>query len=201
MAGNTILTLAVVAASLIAVQCMSKPSFCKSYDCPAFDSVKMNGFERRSYGATKWVGTSVVASSSDSATNGMFMKLFRYIGGANDREEKIAMTVPVATKVQALSGNQYRYTMMFYVPGSNPPTPNDNDLEIITIPARDVYVKTFYTYFMMAGNSKYTDEVDELRTTLDANSMNYDTSSYYQVGYTSPFWPIRKHHEVWLDSA
>ena len=51
------------------------------------------------------------------------------------------MTVPVATKVQALGGGQFRYTMMFYVPGANPPTPNDSDVEIITMPARDVYVR------------------------------------------------------------
>ena len=51
------------------------------------------------------------------------------------------MTVPVATKVQALGGGQFRYTMMFYVPGDNPPTPKDSDLQIITMPARDVYVR------------------------------------------------------------
>lgn len=201
MTGYSLITLAVVAASFVAVQCMSKPGFCRGYDCPPFDSQKFNGYERRSYGETKWVGTSVTAASSDSATNGMFMKLFRYIGGANSEGKKIKMTVPVATQVQALSGNQFRYTMMFYVPGNNPPTPTDGDVDIITLPARTVYVKTFYTWFIMADNSEYMNQAEELRSMLDGNSVAFDTSSYYQVGYTSPFWPIRKHHEVWLDSA
>ncbi|KAK3756885.1 hypothetical protein RRG08_027861 [Elysia crispata] len=142
MAGNILITLAVIAASLAAVQCMSKPNFCNSYDCPPFDSQRLNGFELRSYGETMWVGTSRVVSStsSSSSTSSMFQKLYRYIGGANSAGKRIKMTVPVATKVQALGGGQFRYTMMFYVPGANPPTPNDSDVEIIAMPARDVYV-------------------------------------------------------------
>ncbi|RUS87464.1 hypothetical protein EGW08_004780 [Elysia chlorotica] len=201
MAGKSLICLAVIAASLVAVQGMSKPSFCKNYDCPPFDTQKVNGIERRTYGETKWVGTSKVASSSDSASNGMFMKLFKYIQGENSAGKKIKMTVPVATKVQSLGGGQYRYTMMFYIPEANPPTPNDDQLDIITLPARDVYVRTFHKWFFMATNSEYVDNADELRTSLDSNSATYDMGSYYQVGYTSPMWPLRKHHEVWLDSA
>ena len=49
---------------------------------------KFDGYELRSYGETKWVGTSKVSASSDNASNGMFMKLFQYIQGANSEGEK-----------------------------------------------------------------------------------------------------------------
>merc|ERR1712241_410950 len=52
-----------------------------------------NSFEERKYeGGMKWVCTK---SDSD---NGMFMKLFEYISGANSENENIDMTTPVSTK-------------------------------------------------------------------------------------------------------
>ncbi|RUS87465.1 hypothetical protein EGW08_004781 [Elysia chlorotica] len=194
MTGKSLITLALVAASLVAAQGMSKPSFCMRYDCPAFDTQRLNGYELRSYGETKWVVTSAIGS-----TSGMFSKLFRYISGANSERQRIKMTAPVATKVQSVGGNQFRYTMMFYVPGDNPPTPTDSSVEIITLPARDVYVRTFYTWFFMASQSQYESEADELRSALDNNDAAFDLTSYYQISYSSPYWPLRKHQEIWLD--
>ncbi|GFN85389.1 heme-binding protein 2 [Plakobranchus ocellatus] len=201
MAGNGVIVLSVLAASLVLVNCQSKPEFCKSYDCPLFTSQSFNGYELRSYGPTTWVGTSRLASSSDSAVNGMFMKLFRYIGGDNAAGQKIKMTVPVLTKVEAVGGGQFRYTMLFYLTDNTPPAPTESGVEIITMPAKDVYVRTFYKWFFMADNNDYMNEADELRLSLDGNGASYAANSYYQTGYTSPWWPLRKHHEVWLDSV
>merc|ERR1712156_1077113 len=56
-------------------------------------------FEERAYGVDMWVCTKQLITDITS-DNGMFQKLFAYITGANDHQEKIEMTSPVSTMRQ-----------------------------------------------------------------------------------------------------
>jgi len=193
------LALLAVCVSLAAAQ---KPNFCRQYDCPSYSTTTDNAdWKLRAYDASSWVGFSKTASSVDKAADGMFMTLFRYIGGANADGAKISMTVPVATKITAVGGGNFRATMMFYLKTNSPPAPTESGVEIISMPAKNVYIRNFYTWFTMADSDRFLQEADSLRADLDAAGAAYDTSSYYQVGYASPWWPLKKYQEVWLDSA
>ncbi len=64
---------------------------------PSYETVERlpGGIEIRAYGPRLYAEARVPAEGS--ARNAAFRKLFRYIAGANRAEEKIAMTIPVAT--------------------------------------------------------------------------------------------------------
>merc|ERR1739843_82386 len=50
-------------------------------------------------GESYWTATTVTGKNMDSAGSEAFMRLFRYISGDNERNEKIEMTVPVLASV------------------------------------------------------------------------------------------------------
>merc|ERR1712179_711696 len=62
-----------------------KPAFCRTNDCPVYDLVETaEGYEKRSYKAGQWVSTEI-EDIDYPESNPMFMRLFRYISGTNDR--------------------------------------------------------------------------------------------------------------------
>ena len=74
----------------------------------------------------------MIRVSSNQSRNNNFGKLFRYIAGNNNNEEKIAMTTPV------YMSNQSK-TMEFVLPkrflSGDIPVPNDNDCLLYTSPS------------------------------------------------------------------
>jgi hypothetical protein len=77
-------------------------------ETPAYESLQKEGdFEVRRYPALGLVSTSM----PDPEMNGSFMKLFRYIDGANEAGAKVAMTSPVL--VERTAGQS---TMSFILP-------------------------------------------------------------------------------------
>ena len=92
-----------------------------------YDIVKSND----TYEIRKYSDRLAVQVASTSGNNG-FRKLFNYISGNNEKNQKIKMTVPVT--VMEKSGNM---TMQFYLPSkfnkNNIPDPTSSDVEIINI--------------------------------------------------------------------
>merc|ERR1712198_356370 len=90
------------------------------YECAPYTILESNqDYEVRRYPERKWatvvyekMGTMghndmpLSSSYNDQPQNGSFMKLFRYISGANEPGSKISMTVSVATKVTMDSNDQ-----------------------------------------------------------------------------------------------
>ena len=73
----------------------------------------------------------------------MFMRLFRYISGANKEKVKIEMTVPVATKYDAM-GNKTKFRMLFFAPKkyqTSTPMPTNPQVAILKLPKICVYVR------------------------------------------------------------
>ena len=73
--------------------------------------------------------------SRDAASSTMFWKLFNYISGQNDKQEKIPMTAPVSVLIEPGSGPncESTFTMAFYIPSAfqdNPPKPDNPDVSI-----------------------------------------------------------------------
>ena len=98
-----------------------------AYEEENYEVMKQNKvYEIRKYSDRLAVETSRAGIDSN------FRKLFNYISGRNDTQEKIAMTTPV-TQVER-NGNM---TMQFYLPSrfnsDNVPNPSREDVRIVNI--------------------------------------------------------------------
>ncbi len=98
-----------------------------AYEESKYDVVKSNEiYEIRKY------SDRLVVQALNTNQNNSFRKLFNYISGANETNEKIKMTIPV-TEIKK-KGN---VTMQFYLPSKfnkdNVPNPSRSDLEIVKI--------------------------------------------------------------------
>jgi len=188
---------------------LGKPWFCHKLDCPAFQVVgnytnKKDGFEERCYPETAWVMTSKVvdASENDIETRDMFMKLFKYIQGENEKQEKIEMTVPVFTYSQLKKDDpSKRYiSMHFFVPPTqekNIPKPTRDDVTVMDVKADCYYVRSFGGWVMSFGN-KIMDEEKKIHAALKKNNLNFEARKTMTAGYDSPFRLFNRHNEVWV---
>jgi len=168
----------------------SKPSFCKTYECPNFISQRLaEDTEQRQYEASNWASTS---NAEANQRRGMFMKLYRYIQGANSRNVNIPMTVPVLTKMESSSTS-----LLFYMPASSPPRPRDADVTLVRMPVSDFYVRTFVSY-VWTSQSDYNDAKADLEAELTRLGKTWNNNYHYQVGYDSP-WTMIRHNEIWLE--
>ena len=97
-------------------------------------------FEERAYGVDMWVCTKQLITDITS-DNGMFQKLFAYITGANDRQEKIEMTSPVSTMRQKSTKGEI-HEQCFYLYEKDPPKPTAEDVYLVKREAMNVYTRT-----------------------------------------------------------
>merc|ERR1711893_204715 len=176
-----------------------KPRFCRDLDCPIYTVLQsFNGYELRSYVPGRWSST-VTRSVGWDGNNGMFWKLFQYISGANENEETLDMTTPVLTKVEPGSGmfSMTTFTRSFYIEygrQDSAPAPTADDVFLETLPAINVYVKSFSGY---ASSDDYERNANELYEMIgDASLIQDDT--WFAAGYDSPYQPFNRHNEVWL---
>ncbi len=106
--------------------------------------------EIRQYDPRLAIEATVAGADRDKAASEAFNLLFRYITGANRRQEKIAMTAPVRTDTQRIAmtapvqtdarGNQV--SMRFFLPvmvaKQGAPEPTDRHLHLIEVPAATI---------------------------------------------------------------
>lgn len=148
---------------------------------PAYQVVEQDGdFELRDYAAYLVAETRVEAGFTD-AGNVAFRRLFRYIGGDNQSQEKIAMTAPV-TQVegekiamtvpvtQVAEGERYR--VAFIVPSKytakTVPVPTDPRVEIREVPAQRVAV---WRYSGRWTEQRYDEMEGKLRGAMAARGL------------------------------
>ncbi|MFC7046735.1 SOUL family heme-binding protein [Halobacteriaceae archaeon GCM10025711] len=128
---------------------------------------RFDGVELRHYPQAVLVET----TASDPGT--AFRRLFRYITGANEGREEVAMTAPVASRGEAIpmtapvrtlragedvpmtapvrtEGDDGAVTMAFYLPAEyapeTAPVPTDTSVRLVVEPARTVAVRRFSWY-------------------------------------------------------
>merc|ERR1712199_117706 len=98
----------------------ASPWFYHGLEGPSFTekNTTSSGLEIRSYPESYWTATTVTGKNMDSAGSEAFMRLFRYISGDNERNEKIEMTVPVLASVVPGQGPfcEENFTYHFYLP-------------------------------------------------------------------------------------
>ena len=147
-------------------------------------------FEIRSYEASLFTSVKVSSNGYSSASSVGFQVLGGYIFGANEKNEKIAMTSPVAMSLEDTM------TMMFMVPKqynkSTLPKPNQDNIEFRDEPAKTVAAITFGGW---ADDDKIERYKKQLQASLEANNIKY-SNRFFLLGYNAPYEMINRRNEV-----
>ncbi len=146
-------------------------------------------FEVRDYPALTLVRT--------ASGDGDFMRLFRYISGGNEAEQKIAMTAPVLMKHQGDDAG-----MSFIVPqdvaAKKVPAPTDAAVTREDLPAGHFAV---YRYSGRRNDANEQEALAKLRAWVDKRRLEVMGEPLF--GYYDPPWipPFLRRNEVMLRIA
>jgi hypothetical protein len=151
--------------------------------------------------------SAVAVETTASSERRAFGRLFRYISGANEGEESVAMTAPVATTVDeaatAEGGTAISMTapvetaadadgirMAFFLPPEydydTAPRPTDPDVRLVEIPERTLAVLTFSWW---ATEGRVAQKAEELVSTVEASPGLRVVGDPHLLRYDSPGTP------------
>ena len=165
------------------------------YESAPYQVVRTDGkFELRDYPALTVVETPM---ANPNGSDGGFMRLFRFITGANEGQQKIAMTTPVF-----MSRNATNLTMAFVLPAkstmSGVPKPADAAVTVRELPAGRFAVLRY------SGRQNATNEaasLERLRAWREKERLTTVTGPVY--AYFDPPWSpaFLRRNEVMLRTA
>ena len=161
--------------------------FTQTYETQKYNLIdKSDDFEIRYY--PKSIKARVI-STSDSNNN--FRKLFSYISGNNNTNEKIAMTTPVYMNSDS-NGNSMDFVMPSEFNLSNIHKPNDKDVKIIESKAG--YFATL-KYGGYSNSFKVESNTNKLFKILKGKNIDFIGEPSY-VSYNSPFKFFSRRNEI-----
>ena len=137
----------------------------------------------------------LAVETSRAGIDSNFRKLFNYISGRNDAQEKIAMTTPV-TQVEK-NGNM---TMQFYLPTKfnkqNVPNPSNSEVRILNMKGGYFAV---ITYSGRASDNNFIKHKNILENQLNNDNITI-LSPPIRATYNSPFTlPMLRRNEVMFE--
>lgn len=179
---------------------------------PTYEVVaNMNGYEIRSYDSYIVAEATVEAGSEREGLTEGFKIVADYIFGNNTTEEKVSMTSPVLSGSEGVGNSQKidmtspvlatgdgdSRTIAFVMPSKytleSLPKPNDERVQLRTVPAQTVAVKKFSWY---ATNSRISAKKEELLRDLGEDNVKITGFPYY-AGYNPPLTiPFMQQHEI-----
>lgn len=146
--------------------------------------------EIRQYEASLFTSVQMPSNNYRKTSSKGFSVLAGYIFGGNDKEEKIAMTSPVAMSLKDST------TMLFLVPKKytrdNLPVPNDSRIEFKDIPEKRVGAISFGGW---ANDSKIASFKKKLIDVLNSKGIKY-TDNFYFLGYNAPMEVFNRKNEI-----
>ena len=146
--------------------------------------------EIRQYEASLFTSVQMSSNNYRKTSSKGFSVLAGYIFGGNDKEEKIAMTSPVAMSLKDST------TMLFLVPKKytrdNLPVPNDSRIEFKNIPEKRVAAISFGGW---ANDSKIASFKKKLIDVLNSKGIKY-TDNFYFLGYNAPMEVFNRKNEI-----
>jgi len=149
--------------------------------------------EIRQYEASLFTSVQMPSNNYRKTSSKGFSVLAGYIFGGNDKEEKIAMTSPVAMSLKDST------TMLFLVPKKytrdNLPVPNDSSIEFKDIPEKKVAAISFGGW---ANDLKIAAFKKNLITALNSKGIEY-TDNFYFLGYNAPMEVFNRKNEIIVD--
>jgi len=161
-----------------------------AYEEANYETIKTNKvYEIRQY------SDRLAIETSNSNQNSGFKKLFNYISGKNETNEKIKMTTPV-TQIKKKGS----MTMQFYLPSKfnkdNIPTPSNLEVEIINIKGGYYAV---IRYSGRASDKNFIKHKDILENKLTKDNITI-ISPAIRATYNSPFTlPMLRRNEVMFE--
>ena len=149
-----------------------------------------DNFEIRNYESTLFTSVKLSTKNYKESSSKGFSILAGYIFGDNDKNEKIAMTSPVAMTLED------SMTMLFMVPKKfekeTLPQPNQAEIVFKNEPAKTVAAITFNGW---ADDEKIERYKQDLKLALDAQKIPY-TNRFYFLGYNAPYEVFNRKNEV-----
>ena len=146
--------------------------------------------EIRQYEASLFTSIQMPSNNYRKTSSKGFSVLAGYIFGGNDKEEKIAMTSPVAMSLKDST------TMLFLVPKKytrdNLPVPNDSSIEFKDVPEKKVAAISFGGW---ANDSKIASFKKKLIDVLNSKGIKY-TDNFYFLGYNAPMEVFNRKNEI-----
>lgn len=169
----------------------------------------VGGVELRTY------PRSVLVETTADSPGTAFRRLFRYISGANESREEIAMTAPVATTGETIAMTAPVRTMMrggetvsmtapvrtdpdgdeltmaFYLPAEytleTAPEPTDPDVQLVVEPPRTVAVRQFSGYARERRVERERRRLLDTLSTRDIEVLDEPVLLQYNDPWTPPF--------------
>ncbi|KAL9981703.1 hypothetical protein ACROYT_G010444 [Oculina patagonica] len=158
-----------------------------------------DGYEVRLYEDSHWVKTRFEEGNLENCSSTGFWRLFNYIRGENEGGKKIAMTVPVESRVELDDEGKCKvFTMAFYTPAenqANPPVPKDETVFHEKVEGRVMYALHFGGF---ANDKDWRENEKKLKELLDRDGMGYVKNMYVSAGHDPPFRLFGRHNEILL---
>lgn len=158
-----------------------------------YDVVKQyEGFEIRKYEARNFSYVSMPRADYKTNSSQGFRMLAGYIFGGNEKEQKIAMTSPVAMDMNEGDSMQ----MMFMIPAEynieDLPNPNNSQVKFKTEPAKLVAAIAFGGW---SDDEKIAENKSKLEALLNEAGIEHNGNFSY-LGYNPPYELINRRNEV-----
>ncbi|XP_058761120.1 uncharacterized protein LOC131634464 [Vicia villosa] len=195
--------------TLVSLSLSVIPPTCKRIECPNYDVIQAgNGYEIRRYNSTVWISNDPIQEISlVEATRTGFLRLFDYIQGKNNYQEKIEMTAPVLSEVLPSDGPfcKSSFVVSFYVPKKNQANPP---------PAKGLQVQRWKPVYaavrQFGGFVKDTDVGEQAAalknsiagtkwsSAIDQSHRAGHASVYSVAQYNAPFEFDNRVNEIWF---
>ena len=151
---------------------------------------KYDAFEIRNYEASLFTYVKLSGNKYRDESNKGFSILAGYIFGGNEKNEKIAMTSPVAMSLED------SMTMMFMVPKKfkkeTLPKPDQSEIKFQEEPKKTVAAIAFSGW---ANDEKIEKYKQKLKSALDAKEIPY-TNRFFFLGYNPPYEIFNRKNEI-----
>ncbi|MDG1147504.1 MAG: heme-binding protein [Crocinitomicaceae bacterium] len=151
---------------------------------------KFEGFEIRKYPSLYVATTKLSSSGYDGNSSEGFRKVAGFIFGANDKNQKIAMTSPVIMDMK--DSVEMSFIMPSSITPKNVPTPSSSAVQL---KHREEQVVAILSFGGWANSSKIAIKEKELIALLKENNISFDGDLSY-LGYNPPYQVINRKNEI-----
>lgn len=165
---------------------VSMSIFSQKYETHSYKTMlSEDNFEIREYDPV------MKARAYSNTGNNNFMKLFRYISGNNEKNQKIPMTTPVYMKEEK-QGSMMEFVLPSTLNENNASQPLSQDVELY-MDQGGVYASIRYGgYSNKSKRNKYTSQLNK-----KLEKMNIDKiGDFVHVSYDSPYKFYNRRNEV-----